>query len=99
MQAGGGLGKWLEERCKKERLSLRQASIKIGISHTIIADLLNGAQASPRTIKKLAEAFSESGDHQKLALEMNCWCLPATEQGDQKGRRLVSRWPTNGHGG
>lgn len=63
------LGSWLRERCQREGLSLRQASIKIGISHTTIADLLNGTRASPRTIKKLAQAFGRGGDKHRMALE------------------------------
>jgi len=66
---GEGLAVWLEERCKKEGLSLRQAARKTGLSHATIADILKGVHPSPETIRKLAEAFSESGDHHRLALE------------------------------
>ena len=63
------LSSWLRERYQREGLSLRQASIKIGISHTTVADLLNGARASPETIKKLAQVFGVGGDKHRLALE------------------------------
>ena len=58
MQVGGGLEKWLEEGCKKERLSLRQAATRTGLSHATIGDIIKGSRASPETISKLAEAFS-----------------------------------------
>lgn len=65
----GALGSWLEERCKTKGLSLRQASIKIGISHATVADIINGSRACPETIRKLAKAFSQGGDHHRLVLE------------------------------
>lgn len=64
-----GLGGWLAERCQQESLSLRQAAMKIGISHATIADIIKGGRPSPETIKRLAEAFSGSGDHEKIALQ------------------------------
>ena len=66
---GAGLGSWLEERCKAEGLSLRQASIKTGLSHTTIADLMKGNNPSPETLRKLAQAFNEGGDHHRMAIE------------------------------
>lgn len=68
-QARGGLGQWLEERCQKERLSLRQASTKTGLSHATIADVIKGNQPSPETIKRLARAFGGDGHQQRLTLE------------------------------
>ena len=65
----GTLGQWLEEKCREEGLSLRQASIKIGISHTGISDIIKGTNPSPETIRKLSQAFSQSGDHLRQALE------------------------------
>ena len=65
----GGLATWLEERCQKESLSLRQAAQKTGLSHATIADIINGVHPSPETVRKLAGAFSANGDHYKLALE------------------------------
>lgn len=50
-------------------MSLRQATAKTGLSHATIDDIRKGGRASAQTIRKLAEGFSESGDHQKLALE------------------------------
>lgn len=55
------LGQWLAARCEKERLSLRQTATKTGLSHATIADIINGAQASPQTIRKLAMAFGGNG--------------------------------------
>ena len=62
------LGQWLREVCQRERLSLRQAAAKTGLSHATIGDIINGGQATPDTIKKLAAAFGD-GENQKLALE------------------------------
>ncbi len=63
-----GLGEWLKERCKAERLSLRQAAAKTGLSHATIGDIINGKGVSAQTIKKLANAFGGDG-HQGLVLE------------------------------
>ncbi|MBA7670188.1 hypothetical protein ES703_78333 [subsurface metagenome] len=68
MKEQGSLGQWLKERCKRERLSLRQVAIKVGVSHQTIAGLIDGKKALPTTIKKLAKAFG--GKHkQMMALE------------------------------
>ena len=66
--ARGGIGQWLKARCQKEGLSLRQAASKTGLSHATIRDIINGAQASPHTIKKLATAFGGDG-RRRLVLE------------------------------
>ncbi len=63
-----GLGQWLNERCKAEHLSLRQAAAKSGLSHATIADIMKGTSPSPETIRKLALAFGENGN-ERLALE------------------------------
>ena len=63
-----GLGEWLQERCQRESLSLRQAGAKAGLSHGTIRDIVNGNAASPKTIRKLARAFGSDGQ-QGLALE------------------------------
>ena len=63
-----GLGQWLKERCKAERLSLRQAAVRSGLSHATIADIMKGTSPSPETIRKLALAFGENGN-ERLALE------------------------------
>jgi len=65
----GTLGQWLQERCKEEGLSLRQASARTGLSHATIGDIVKGARATGDTIRKLAQAFGTGGDHHKLALE------------------------------
>jgi len=63
-----GLGKWLKDICQREKLSLRQAAERTGLSHGTIRDIIQGAVASAGTIKKLAHAFSQ--DHcERLALE------------------------------
>ena len=59
--ARGGIGQWLKARCQGEGLSLRQAATRTGLSHATIADIINGAQASPQTIRKLAHAFGDDG--------------------------------------
>lgn len=63
-----GLGEWLRAACKSQALSLRQAAAKTGLSHATIADIINGAQASPQTIRKLAAAFGGDG-HRGRVLE------------------------------
>lgn len=67
-QARAGLGQWLEERCREEKLSLRQAATKTGLSHSTIADIIKGVRPSAETIRKLAEAFGGDG-HRSLVLE------------------------------
>jgi transcriptional regulator with XRE-family HTH domain len=63
------LAKWLEERCRKEGLSSRQAAAKVGVSHATIASIKKGIRPSYATIMKLANAFSNNGEHQRAALE------------------------------
>ena len=65
----GNLGQWLEERCKKEHLSLRQAGARTGLSHATISDIKKGGHPSATTIVKLAKAFSGNGTNARLALE------------------------------
>jgi len=62
------IARWLAERCKMERLSLRQAGAKAGLSHTTVRHIINGSQPSLETIKKLAHGFGV-GRNQRLALE------------------------------
>lgn len=62
------VGEWLRARCQEEGLSLRQAAAKTGLSHVTIADIMNGTQASPQTIRKLAMSFGGDG-HQGQVLE------------------------------
>jgi len=63
-----GLGSWLHERCHEEKLSLRQASAKTGLSHSTIEKIIKGASPSAQAINKLAQAFSR-GENERLALE------------------------------
>jgi transcriptional regulator with XRE-family HTH domain len=63
------LASWLEDRCRKEHLSLREAAARADVSHTTIAEILNGARPSAETISKLAKAFAGDGRHQREALE------------------------------
>ena len=67
--AKGALGRWLEEKCREQGLSLRQASLKIDLSHTAVSSIIKGAGVSAATIKKLSLAFSDGGDHHRQALE------------------------------
>jgi len=63
------LGQWLEDRCHREHLSLREAAARTGLSHTTISDTIKGSQPLPETIKKLAQAFGGDGPNQRFALE------------------------------
>lgn len=97
MTANGGLGQWLEARCRDERLSLRQAATKTGLSHATIAGIRNGNQPSPESIKKLAEAFSGNGQ-ERLALEDSLLVLagyrierPAGQELSQPVCRLLDK--------
>jgi len=63
------LAQWLEERCREESLSLREAGKRAGMSHATIGDIMKGARPSGDTIRKLAGAFSGNGNQQKLVLE------------------------------
>ena len=65
----GGLAQWLDEKCREEHLSLREAGKRAGVSHSTIRALMQGGRASAITVTKLAEAFSGSGDYQRLTLE------------------------------
>ncbi len=85
---GAGLGSWLEERCKAEGLSLRQASIKTGLSHTTIADLMKGNNPSPETLRKLAQAFSEGGDHHRMVIEDELLTLAGYRSERPEGEEL-----------
>jgi len=62
------IGQWLSRKLKEEHLSLRDAAAKTGLSHSTIADIVNGATASTETVKKLARAFAGNGQA-GLALE------------------------------
>ena len=68
MEEQGGLGQWLQERCKREHLSLRKAAVRTGLSHAAIRDIINGGGATAETIRKLAAAFGD-GNNERLALE------------------------------
>ena len=63
-----GLGHWLEEKCKGEHLTLRQAGARTGLSHATIGDIINGVRPLPETIKKLAQGFGGDSS-ERLALE------------------------------
>jgi len=66
--AASGIGQWLQERCQRERLSLREAAARTGLSHATISDTIKGSHPSAETMRKLAQAFGGDG-HQRLALE------------------------------
>jgi transcriptional regulator with XRE-family HTH domain len=69
LEKQGSLSQWLEERCQREHLTLRQAAAKTGLSHATIADIRKGNRPFPETIKKLAQAFGGDGPNQRFALE------------------------------
>lgn len=59
--AASKFGQWLEERCQREHLSIREAATKAGLSHACIYDIIRGTRPSPETIKKLAHGFGGDG--------------------------------------
>ncbi|MBA7527636.1 hypothetical protein ES705_19812 [subsurface metagenome] len=63
------LAAWLEERCRVERLSYRQAAAKAMVSHATISAIRKGARPSAAIIVKLAKAFSADGSNQRGVLE------------------------------
>lgn len=63
------IGQWLSDICQRERLSLRDAAAKTGLSHVTISDIIKGGHALPETIRKLARAFAKGGANEYLALE------------------------------
>jgi len=67
-QQPASLGQWLGEKCQEEKLSLRQAAVRTGLSHATIFDITKGAHPLPETIGKLAKAFGGDG-YQGRALE------------------------------
>lgn len=69
MKEQGSLGQWLEERCEREHLTLREAAAKTGLSHATIGDIIKGSRPLPETIRKLAQGFGGDGTQQTLALE------------------------------
>lgn len=88
MEQASSIGRWLNEACRSEKLSLRQAADKTGLSHATIRDIMNGSSASPETIKKLAAAFSGNGAHQKLALEDHLLVLAGHRTPRPEGKEL-----------
>ncbi len=68
VQNQNGVGFWLKQRCQEERLSLRQAAAKTGLSHGTIEGIIKGAAPSPQTTMKLAQAFAR-GENERLTLE------------------------------
>lgn len=59
--AASKIGQWVEEKCKRERLSLRQVATKTDLSHSTIADIIKGSRPFPETITKLAQGFGGDG--------------------------------------
>jgi len=93
----GALRDWLKQMCQKERLSLRQAAQKTGLSHSTIRDLMKGTRPTPETIRKLAQGFAGDGLNQRLALEDKLLVLAgykthqAREEISQPLARLIDR--------
>ena len=86
MAEQSSLGQWLEQRCQEERLSLRQAAAKTGLSHGTIRDIIRGVSPSSESIKKLSRAFGGDGD-EGLALEDNLLVL-AGYRSERPGEKL-----------
>ena len=86
MAEQSSLGQWLEQRCQEERLSLRQAAAKTGLSHGTIRDIIRGVSPSSESIKKLAHGFGGNGK-QGLALEDKLLVL-AGYRSDRPGEDL-----------
>ena len=63
-----GLSEWMEERCRNEKLSLRGAAGRTGLSHATIAEIIKGVSPTPESIRKLAHGFGGNGK-EGLALE------------------------------
>lgn len=57
------LGRWLQQSCQREGLSLREAGDKAGLSHSTIRDIINGTRPTPETIRKLARVFANGNGH------------------------------------
>ncbi len=71
MQEGkvSNLDFWLEERCRNEGLSPRQAAAKTCLSQSTLADIVKGeGKVCGETIEKLARYFSGDG-RRRLVLE------------------------------
>ncbi len=87
------LAKWLEKRCKDEKLSYRKAASKAGVSHATIAAIRKGTRPSAATVVKLAEAFGNDGRNQKAALEDHLLglCGYRSERTDPAPREPLAR--------
>lgn len=68
------LGQWLKKRCEQERLSLREAAAKAGLSHATLYDIVKGVHPCPETLKKLAQGFAR-GASERLVLEDELFAL------------------------
>ena len=86
--AAGELGHWLEERCKLEHLSLRQAAARTGLSHATIRDIIGGDHPSAETIMKLARGFGGDSSNEMLALEDQLLVLAGYRTPRPEGKEL-----------
>jgi len=77
--AASAIGQWLQEKCQKERLSMRQAAAKTGLCHATISDIIKGTRPLSATIKKLAQGFGGDG-MLRLALEDRLLVLAGYER-------------------
>lgn len=97
------IGQWLEARCRNEHLSLRKAAARADVSHTTIADIMDGRRPSAVTIKKLARTFAGNGQHQRAALEDELLALAGyrsaqSESADLRYLKVISLLsPKNQH--
>ncbi|MBA7708125.1 hypothetical protein ES703_117015 [subsurface metagenome] len=82
------LATWLEDRLRREHLSLRQAAEKTGLSHATIADIRNGVRPCPETIMKLAQHFG-GGTNERLSLEDQLLVLAGYRTPRPEGEELT----------
>jgi len=75
------LGQWLDKKCREEKMSLRDAAKKTGLSHSTIKAIISTSHAHPVTVKKLALAFGGNGDHQISTLEDKLLVLTGCRSG------------------
>ncbi|GLI58312.1 LexA family transcriptional regulator [Propionigenium maris DSM 9537] len=64
------IGEFLKEERKKAGFSLRGLAIKIGISHSAVADIERGTTQKRETIEKIMEGLSFTQEKKEEALEL-----------------------------
>ena len=69
------VGEWLKEKCNQERLSLREAGKRTGLSHSTIQAVMKGSRPSLETVGKLAKVFGWNGENERAVLEGELFSL------------------------